>query len=118
VVKLRPYRIPKARRDAVRSKVKAMLAGLLAKPRECKLGLQEAEYLGYSIGRGFVKPQVKKVEAIRPLTKKQVRTFVGLTSYYQRFIPPSLTSPLIDLTRSRMPDKSRGPRRHRKPSKT
>ena len=56
-----------------------------------------------------MKPQMKKVEAIqdwpRPLTKKQVRTFVGLTSYYRRFIPhfASVASPLTDLTRDRLP---------------
>lgn len=59
-------------------------AGLTANPTKCRLGLRDAEYLGYTIGRGCVKPQGKKVEAIqdwpRPLTKKQVRTFVGLTS--------------------------------------
>ncbi|KAJ8401284.1 hypothetical protein AAFF_G00385150 [Aldrovandia affinis] len=85
-------------------------AWLTAKPKTFWLGLQEAEYLGYTIGRGCVKPQVKKVEAIRgwpcPLSKKQVRTFMGFTSYYQRFIPnfASLASPLTDLTKSRLPD--------------
>uniref|UniRef100_A0A8C5CZT0 ribonuclease H n=1 Tax=Gadus morhua TaxID=8049 RepID=A0A8C5CZT0_GADMO len=57
-------------------------AGLTANTKKCQLGLQEAEYLGYTIRRGCVKPQMKKVEAIqdwpRPLTKKQVRTFWGL----------------------------------------
>ena len=56
-----------------------------------------------------MKSQMKKVEAIqdwpRPLTKNQVRTFVGLTSYYRRFIPhfTSVASPLTDLTRDRLP---------------
>ncbi|KAM9546682.1 uncharacterized protein ACWYII_036893 [Salvelinus alpinus] len=83
-------------------------AGLTANPKKCQLGLREAEDLGYTIGKECVKPQVKKVEAIqdwpRPLTKKQVRTFVGLTSYYRRFIPhfASLAS-LTYLTRSRLP---------------
>lgn len=40
-------------------------AGLTANPKKCWLGLREAEYLGYTIGRGCVKPQVKKVEAFR-----------------------------------------------------
>ena len=56
-------------------------AGLTANPKKGWLCLQEAEYLGYTIGRGYVKPQMKKVEAIqdwpRPLTKKQVCTFVA-----------------------------------------
>lgn len=85
------------------------VAGLTANPKKCRLGLREAEYLGYMIGRGCVKHQVKKVQAIcdwpRPFTKKQVRTFVGLTSYYLRFIPHfvSLASPLTDLTRICLP---------------
>ena len=69
-------------------------AGLRANPKKCQLGLQEAEYLGYNIGRGCVKPKMKKVEAIQdwqqPLTKKQVRTFVALTSYYTVGLFPTL----------------------------
>ncbi|KAI2667358.1 Retrovirus-related Pol polyprotein [Labeo rohita] len=31
--------------------------GLTANPKKCHLGLLEAQYLGYSIGRGLIKPQ-------------------------------------------------------------
>ncbi|XP_071061873.1 uncharacterized protein [Pseudochaenichthys georgianus] len=84
-------------------------AGLTANPRKCKLGLEEAEYLGFTIGRGNVRPQERKVQAIqdwpRPSTKKQVKTFLGLTSYYCRFIPnfSTIASPLTDLTRDSQP---------------
>jgi len=80
-------------------------AGLTANPKKCCLGLQDADYLGFTgRGRGCVKPQAGKVEVIRdwprPQSKKQVRTFVGLSSYYRRFVPhfSSLAAPLIELS--------------------
>ncbi|KAF0045874.1 hypothetical protein F2P81_002403 [Scophthalmus maximus] len=72
-------------------------AGLTANPKKCHLGLEEAEYLGYTIGRGSVRPQLRKVEAIttwpKPATKRQVKTFLGLVGYYQCFIPHLATMP-------------------------
>ena len=69
-------------------------AGLTANPKKCRLGLRDANYLGFTIGRGCVKPQVGKVEAIyewpRPQTKRQVRVFLGLASYYPSLCPPLL----------------------------
>ncbi|KAJ8352126.1 hypothetical protein SKAU_G00236020 [Synaphobranchus kaupii] len=88
-VKLRPYRIPEARREAIAAEIEAVLhalrgAGLTANPKKCHLGLRDADYLGYTIGRGCVKPQVGKDEAIRewprPHTKKQVRVSIGLAT--------------------------------------
>lgn len=39
----------------------------------------------------------------QPVNKKQVRTFLGITSYYRRFIPnfTSIAAPLTDLTRGK-----------------
>ncbi|KAL0200309.1 hypothetical protein M9458_003496, partial [Cirrhinus mrigala] len=87
-------------------------AGLTANPRKCHLALSEAEYLGYRVGRGLIKPHPKKVEAVqtapRPSTKTQVRAFLGLAGYYRCFIPnfSSLASPLTDLTRKGQPRSS------------
>ena len=43
----------------------------------------------------------------RPTSKKQVKSFLGLVGYYQRFIPgfATLASPLNDLTRKALPDR-------------
>ena len=86
-------------------------AGLTANPTKCRLGLEEASYLGYRVGRGNVRPQEAKVKTIldwpRPTSKKQVKSFLGLVGYYQRLIPSfaTLASPLHDLTRKALPDR-------------
>ncbi len=86
-------------------------AGLAANPRKCHLALFEAKYLGFRVGRGLIKPQEKKVEAVRaaprPSTKTQVRAFLGLAGYYRCFIPnfSSLAAPLTDLTRKGQPER-------------
>ncbi len=86
-------------------------AGLAANPRKCHLALFEAKYLGFRVGRGLIKPQEKKVEAVRaaprPGTKTQVRAFLGLAGYYRGFIPnfSCLAAPLTDLTRKGQPER-------------
>ncbi|CAM4623274.1 unnamed protein product, partial [Caretta caretta] len=96
-------------------KVEAVLhmlrrAGLTANPVKCAIGLAEAKYLGYIVGRGMVKPQLNKLEAIqnwpRPNRKKQVRAFLAVVGYYRRFIPHFTTraSSLTDLIKARGPD--------------
>ena len=58
-----------------------------------------------------MRPQEGKVATIRdwpqPGTKKQVKAFLGLVGYYQRFIPgfATLASPMNDLTRKALPDR-------------
>ncbi len=86
-------------------------AGLTANPRKCHLALSEVKYLGFQVGRGLIRPQEKKVEAVRsaprPTTKTQVRAFLGLAGYYRCFIPnfSSLAASLTDLTRKGQPEK-------------
>ncbi len=85
-------------------------AGLAANPRKCHLALFEAKYLGFRVGRGLIKLQEKKVEAVRaaprPSTKTKVRAFLRLVGYYRCFIPnySSLAAPLTDLTRKGQPE--------------
>ena len=85
-------------------------AGLTVKVQKCQFGQAEAQYLGHVIGGGRVKPDPGKLRAVgsypRPLTKKDVRAFLGLVGYYRRFIPEfaKTAAPLTDLTRKQMPN--------------
>ena len=57
--------------------------------QKCQLGMHECIYLVHIVGNGQVRPNPEKVKAVKefpkPVTKKQVRTFLGLTSYYRKF---------------------------------
>lgn len=80
-------------------------AGLTIHPQKCAIAQEEVRYLGHVLGRGVIRPQQDKVEAVqncqRPQTKKAVRSFLGLVGWYRKFIPDfaSRAAPLTDLTR-------------------
>ena len=63
-------------------------------------------YLGYYVGNGHIRVERSKVEAVSafpvPKTKKEVHSFLGLTSYYRKFMPQyaTIATPLTDLTRN------------------
>ena len=77
----------------------------------CQNAKVEVHYLGHVIGGGEVRPDPEKLSAVRdyptPISKKQVRAFLGLAGYYRRFVPhfSTIAEPLIELTKSRNPDK-------------
>ncbi|GBM92534.1 Retrovirus-related Pol polyprotein from transposon 17.6 [Araneus ventricosus] len=66
-------------------------ANLTLKLPKCKCGKQEVEYLGFIINKNGIKPRSRKVEAIskfpQPKSIHDVRRFLGLTSFFRRFIP-------------------------------
>ena len=72
---------------------------------KCRFAQKETEYLGFTVSAEGVKPQEKKVEAIksmaRPTCVKEVRSLVGMCSYYRRFIPnfSKIVEPIVALTR-------------------
>ena len=80
-------------------------AGLKLKPSKCQFIRNEVEYLGHLITPEGLKPNSKLVEAVqefpRPSDVSGVRRFLGLASYYRRFIQnfARIAEPLRELTR-------------------
>ena len=64
--------------------------GLKVNPGKCQFTRREVEYLGHIITPEGLKPNNKLVEAVRdyspPKTVQQLRRFLGLASYYRRFV--------------------------------
>ena len=65
-------------------------ANLTLQPSKCKFATKEIEYLGHIISKHGIKVNPAKTKAIdeypQPKTAKQVRSFLGMTSYYRKFI--------------------------------
>lgn len=86
-------------------------ARLTARPTKCSIGFKSLPCLGYVVGDQRLRPDQEKIKAIeeapRPETKKQVRSFLGLASFYRRFIPnfSAIAIPLSDLTRKGLANK-------------
>ena len=64
---------------------------LKLKLKKCGFLKLETNYLGFVISEDGIRPDQKKVEAIRslptPTCVRKVRSFIGMCSYYNRFIP-------------------------------
>ena len=79
--------------------------GLTARPSKCNLGFQEINYLGFKVGNNQISPKIERVKAIQileaPKTKKQLRSFLGMVSFYRKFLPnlSTVTAKLTDLLR-------------------
>ena len=65
-------------------------AGLTASPRKCVWGGKVVEFLGHKLGDGRVSIPDRRVTAlkeyIRPRTKRALRSFLGVVSFYCRYI--------------------------------
>lgn len=80
-------------------------AGLIVSFDKCQFCRPELKYLGYVVDELGLRPDPEKVQAIlnipSPRTVKEVRRFIGTTSYYRRFVPhfSTIISPLSNLTK-------------------
>ncbi|GFR78367.1 reverse transcriptase [Elysia marginata] len=85
-------------------------AGLTARPSKCCMAYPRLEFLGHMVGSGSMTSSCDKVGAIRdakpPRTKKEMRSFLGLASFYRRYVPhfSTISSPLTDATRKGKPN--------------
>ncbi|CAF3890410.1 unnamed protein product [Rotaria sp. Silwood1] len=80
-------------------------SGLTLHLSKCHFCKTKLRYLGHVVSQTGIEHDPDKIPAVRdypvPTRLKDVRTFLGLTSYYRRFIKnyATITEPLIALTR-------------------
>jgi len=65
-------------------------AGLTINVQKSQFCLKRVDYLGYLVGEGTLQVNPNKISAVSefpiPKTQKQLRRFLGMTGWYQRFI--------------------------------
>nr|CAH0098669.1 unnamed protein product [Daphnia galeata] len=82
---------------------------LKLKLKKCSFLATELKVLGYIVSAGGISPNPEKIAAIQnfpiPLSVRELQSFVGLCSYYRRFIKgfAELARPLTNLTKSNQP---------------
>ncbi|CAF4354949.1 unnamed protein product [Rotaria sp. Silwood2] len=81
-------------------------SGLILHISKCQFCKTKIKYLGHVVSQSGIEPDPDKIRAVRdysvPTRLKEVRTFLGLTSYYRRFIKKyaTIAEPLTSLTRN------------------
>ena len=89
--------------EQVLSRIKA--ARLKLKPSKCVFGTHKTLFLGHELSAEGIGPNIKKVEVIKhfscPRDLKSLRSFLGITGYYRRFIQDyaTLAEPLHRLNK-------------------
>ena len=78
---------------------------LYAKFKKCEFWLDRVPFLGHIVSKEGIAVDPSKVEAVKswlvPKNIGEVRSFLGLTGYYRRFVEgfSRIASPLTQLTR-------------------
>ena len=84
-------------------------ANLKLKLKKCTFLATELKVLGYVVSAGGISPNPDKIAAVQnfpiPLSVRELQSFLGLCSYYRRFIKgfAGLARPLTNLTKSNQP---------------
>lgn len=78
------------KRQLVKILVTIKAAGLKLNPKKCNFFKNKVNYLGHDISKDGVQTDPDKVEPVKkwptPKDKTDVRAFLGLCSYYPRFV--------------------------------
>ena len=81
-------------------------AKLYGRLHKCEFLKDQVDYLGFEVSPGGIKASPGKVKAViewpRPKSVHDVRSFLGLASYYRRFVRgfSEMARPLTELTRA------------------
>ena len=66
-------------------------ANLCFNPKKIRIGFRQLVYLGHVISEKGISPNPAKIQGIRgfpvPLTARTFKKFLGMVSYYRKFIP-------------------------------
>ena len=85
-------------------------AGLKVKREKCQFVQQSVKFLGHIVSARGTGPDPSKIEAVRdfatPSSLTDVRAFIGMASYYRRFIKnfADIATPLHDMTKGSQPE--------------
>ena len=88
-------------------------AGLKLQPSKCELFKTSLLYLGHIVSEDGIRTDPKKIEAVlqwpMPVTVTNVRSFLGLTNYYRRFLKgyAKIVRPLTNLISGENMDKKK-----------
>ena len=79
-------------------------AGLKLSPKKCKFFQREVSFLGHTVNKDGISTDSAKIQSVkewpRPKSVKEVRSFLGLCSYYRKFVSgfATIAKPLHELT--------------------
>ena len=82
-------------------------ANLYGRLHKCEFLKDKVDYLGFEVSKDGIHASPEKVKAVldwpRPQSVHDIRSFLGLASYYRKFIKGflQLAKPLTDLTRDK-----------------